>query len=226
MGGKRISQEEFIELAKEKHGEKYDYSQIIYRSKTEKVKIVCPIHGQFEQIAYNHLIGYGCRECGYLVRTSKRKKNTKWFIQRSKNVHGETYDYSKSHYTKALNKIKIICQVHGEFEQIAMSHMKGFGCEQCGYESLSELKTLGKDEFIRRANIIHDNKYDYSHVKYEGKEIPVKIICPEHGVFLKSPNNHTKKNDPQGCQECSKKEMSENMSMGGKTGQIDHPSPE
>ena len=44
-------------------------------------------------------------------------------------------------------------------------------------------KKLTKEEFINRANSIHNNKYDYSKVEYKGSTIKVCIICPIHGEF-------------------------------------------
>ena len=47
------------------HGDKYDYSKTIYTIAHERVTITCPIHGDFEQVAYYHLNGNGCKVCGY-----------------------------------------------------------------------------------------------------------------------------------------------------------------
>ena len=69
---KNLTTEEFITRAKLRHGDKYDYSLVDYKSSTEKVKIICPIHGVFEQAPVSHLRGCGCCEC----RIDKTKKNT------------------------------------------------------------------------------------------------------------------------------------------------------
>ena len=67
---KNLTTEEFITRAKLRHGDKYDYSLVDYKSSTEKVKIICPIHGVFEQAPVSHLRGCGCCEC----RIDKTKK--------------------------------------------------------------------------------------------------------------------------------------------------------
>ena len=54
--------------------------------------------------------------------------------------------------------------------------------------------------FIIKANIKHHNKYNYSKVKYVDSKTKVEIICPEHGSFLQSPNNHLSGN---GCPLCN-----------------------
>lgn len=53
----------FIERAINKHGTKYDYSDVKYVGSGARVTIKCPKHGPFQQIAGNHLSGYGCQKC-------------------------------------------------------------------------------------------------------------------------------------------------------------------
>lgn len=50
----------FIKKAKKIHGDKYDYSKTIYKSYDEKIKIICPIHGEFIQRTADHL-RFGCK---------------------------------------------------------------------------------------------------------------------------------------------------------------------
>lgn len=61
---KKLSKEEFEKKAKEIHGNKYDYSKVNYKNTETKVKIICPIHGVFEQIPANHIYQKcGCPTC-------------------------------------------------------------------------------------------------------------------------------------------------------------------
>jgi len=106
----------FIHKAKIVHGDKYDYSKANYISAKTKVTITCPVHGEFDQIANYHLSGNGCIKCGYISSHQKRKKDTRWFKEQSKKIHGGFYDYSLSNYTRDIDKIKIICPKHGDFE--------------------------------------------------------------------------------------------------------------
>ena len=62
------------------------------------------------------------------------------------------------------------------------------------------MKKKSKSDFINEANIIHNNKYDYSLVEYTNNNTKVKIICPEHGVFEQKPLKHI--NNKQGCKAC------------------------
>src|ERR1035441_6864411 len=74
--------ESFIEKAQGIHNGKYDYSKIIYKKNQKtKIKIVCPIHGEFEQRIDHHLSGCGCFKCGHELRKTIRTSNTKKWIQ-------------------------------------------------------------------------------------------------------------------------------------------------
>lgn len=59
----RSNKENFIRKAIEKHGEKYDYSKVVYTLNRGKVVIGCPVHGDFKQTPNDHLSGYGCQSC-------------------------------------------------------------------------------------------------------------------------------------------------------------------
>jgi hypothetical protein len=116
------------------------------------------------------------------------------FIKRSNNIHNNYYDYSLIDYKNTHTKVKIICPNHGIFEQSPHTHLYS-GCPSC-----AGLKKSTKEEFIKKANNIHNNKYDYSLVHYKNSATKIKIICPEHGIFVQSPNNHI--NKKQGCPKC------------------------
>ena len=60
----RMTQDEFIRRSREVHKDIYDYSEVEYKTSHDKVKIICPKHGVFEQFPYDHLHGHGCPSCG------------------------------------------------------------------------------------------------------------------------------------------------------------------
>ena len=187
---KRLTLEEFIEKARNIHGDKYDYSLVDYKNSTTKVKIICPIHGVFEQKPNIHLDGSGCIKCGGNI-----KLTTNEFIQKSRNIHGDKYNYDITIYNGHENKVKIICPIHGIFEQKANNHLYGADCFKC---KGSKKKT--SEDFILEANKIHNNKYDYSLVDYKNNKIKIKIICPTHGVFEQVPISHLRN---IGCPFCN-----------------------
>ena len=135
------------------------------------------------------------------------KKLTKEeFISRSKECHGDVYDYSNVLYINTDVKVEIICQKHGSFYQTPYHHMKGCGCPQCAIENNKKKYSKGTHNFIEECKNIHGDKYDYSKVEYVNRIEKVCIICPEHGDFYMRPSNHLK---GQGCPECGAKTSQE-----------------
>ncbi|HGX8664189.1 TPA: DUF723 domain-containing protein [Escherichia coli] len=190
---KKLTTEEFIAKARAIHGDKYDYSKVVYKNYSSPVTIICPVHGEFPQRPDNHLMGKGCRECG-----GNAPLNTETFIAKAKAVHGDKYDYSKVVYKGATDKVIIVCPVHGEFEQIASNHLAGSGCDKCGKLARAAKRNKGA-QFVERAKAIHGDKYDYSLVEYKSARSPVTIICPVHGEFTQTPDRHLA---GRGCREC------------------------
>lgn len=183
----KLTTQQFIERAREKHGDKYDYSKVEYINAYTKVCIICPEHGEFWQKPYLHLHGNKCPKCCGFNRTTEE------FIQKAKEVHGNKYDYSKTEYNGSHSKITIICPEHGEFQQIAKEHLK-YGCKKCADKLVGDRVRLNTDEFIKRAKEIHGDRYDYSKVKYEQFDKEVCIICPKHGEFWQTPHTHLSEN--------------------------------
>jgi hypothetical protein len=189
---KKRTTAEFIIEAKKVHGDKYDYSKTVYVGSQEKVCITCPKHGDYFIIAEGHLRGAGCPQCHNLSKRSNKES----FIAKCREVYGDLYDYSKVEYIHSKEKVCVICPKHGEFWVTPNNHMRGSRCPAC-YGT--PRKTT--EQFIKEAKKIHGNKYDYSKVKYDGTDVKVCIVCPEHGEFWQTPYSHLK-----GCQcpVCSK----------------------
>ena len=196
-GKKQLNTEDFIQRAREIHGDKYDYSIVEYVNNKTLIKIICPEHGVFEQTPNNHVNNKnGCPLCA-----NNQQLTTEDFIQRTREVHGDKYDYSLTEYKGAFNKIEIICPEHGVFEQTPTNHVKNkYGCPKCAHEHLSEQQRLTTREFIQRARKVHGGKYDYSTVDYVDSQTKIKIICKKHGEFMQTPNNHL---DGHGCSQCN-----------------------
>lgn len=196
-GSKRLTTEKFIVKAREVHGWMYDYSMVNYTNNSNKVLIICNLHGVFEQRPYDHLNGKGCFMC-----YGSANKTTEDFITQAKLVHLNKYDYSLVKYKKAHEKVSVICAAHGPFMVTPANHVNHKrGCPTCGRESMSNLLTLDKDDFIRRSRIVHGDKYDYSMVEYRNTKNKVKIGCVKHGYFLQTANYHI---TGSGCQSCAK----------------------
>ncbi len=117
------------------------------------------------------------------------------FINKALIKHGKKYNYDFVDYIRSSIKVKIKCSTHGLFEQTPQSHLSGKGCPECGNNH-----RVTTNEFIDRANIIHNYKYDYSQSVYVNKQTSLKIICPHHGIFDKTPMSHLFKK--AGCPKC------------------------
>ncbi len=198
-GTAKLNTYEFIKKATVKHGNKYDYSLVDYSNSHKKVKIKCKIHGVFEQIAADHLNGCGCKLCGRILANNKTRKTTEDFIKKATLKHGNKYDYSLVDYKDIYTKVKIICPIHGVFEQQVGNHKRGVGCPTCATIQTGKLHRNECSKFIQNANITHSNKYDYSLVNYINSLTKVKIICPIHGEFEQRPDAHV---TGAGCPTC------------------------
>lgn len=190
-----MNTKEFIDKAKAIHGDKYSYEKSQYHYR-KPIIITCSKHGDFKQ-RYDHHIGprkSGCRKCYDESLTS----NKETFIEKAKTVHGDKYTYANFEYSGVRLKSPVTCRLHGDFLTTPPNHLSGGGCPSC--KKIKQSNTL--QQFIEAATIIHNNKYDYSLSIYNGSDKYLKIICKEHGVFEKTPDNHCHKTRPQGCPKC------------------------
>ena len=202
----------FIRKALIKHGDRYDYSNVVYMKSDVDVEIICRVKGHepFLQKPNKHLYGRGCRICGFEKLSLNRRMTKEEFIEKSNEIHGfGRYDYSKVNYVNNRTEVIIICNNHDEpyeFPQKPSNHLMGKGCSICGIKKCAEnRKSLKRDKFIERARKIHKNKYDYSKVNYIKATIEVIIICPKHGDFPQTPNKHL---SGRGCRECQYEKVS------------------
>lgn len=184
------TKDEFLSRAAEVHGGKYNYDKVVYSKIKTKVEIICSKHGSFFQAPNTHLRGSGCNLCGI----EATKITAEDFIERSRAIHGNRYNYDKVVYTSSDAKVEIICKKHGSFFQTAKDHMYGNNCQICGKNGA---KT--KEEFLKLAIEKHGDTYCYDKVNYLNVSTKVKIICKKHGSFYQKPSSHIY---GAGCIEC------------------------
>ena len=122
------------------------------------------------------------------------------FIEKASKIHGDKYDYSKTVYIKAKEKVIITCNIHGDFLQTPEVHNQGKGCRKCANIKLKNERISNVKQFIEKSNLIHNNKYSYELVDYNGSFIKVKIKCNNHGIFEQTPDKHLQ---GKGCPKCS-----------------------
>lgn len=304
---RKLTQDEFIDICKRVHNNKYDYSKTIYVNKRTKVTITCPIHGDFQQYAQNHKNGQGCPICGEEKAREINKQRYKYddFIKVSNERFNNEYEFPniEKEYVNSHSTITIVHKTCGNsFKKRANDHLtsKRGGCSclrkrhipqpkprkssksimvvkedrrhklwtvedfrksfdkineqldnqyECNFEEFKNLsipipfhcKKCGKtfkrkptvfvymnktcphcnglarnrayttEEWIELANKIHNNKYDYSKAEYIKTDTKLCVIChqkdefgDEHGEFWVTPHAHTGSMH-SGCPKCSQK---------------------
>jgi hypothetical protein len=198
---RKLNNNEFVIKANQVHGDKYDYSISKYNTASEKINIICKKHGIFEQTPNSHLCGRGCDKCKNEETSNRLKSNKEDFQNKANEIHSNCYDYSKVEYINSQTKVIITCKIHGDFEQVPNSHLQGSGCNNCGIIKRADSQRFIISDFIKQANEIHKNFYDYSKVEYTGANNDIIIICKFHGEFKQKPSKHI--NAKQGCIKCS-----------------------
>ncbi len=181
---KKLTNKEFIKKSNLVHNNKYDYSLSNYINNKTKIKIMCLIHGEFEQIPKAHLNGQGCKKCNKNIPTNEE------FKQRLKKIYGNELDYSLVKYENIRTKITLVCKKHGTFKQ-RPDHLlfDGMGCRKCNNEKI----------YLNKAKEVHGDTYNYDLVKYEKSHKQIDIICKKHGKFKQLAYQHT---NNSGCPKC------------------------
>lgn len=185
-----------IDRFKEKHGGRFDYSNVVYRGSKTNVAIVCHIHGSFKQTPNAHLLYSGCPKCGKELEYKLKTDTQEVFLEKAKKVHGDKYDYSEVVYKNSYTKISIRCAKHGIFSIKPKGLLNGTGCRECGYESLR----LTKESFVKRASEKHKNYYDYSKTVVNFSSDKSIITCRHHGDFIQDVSDHI---TGRGCPVCA-----------------------
>jgi hypothetical protein len=146
-----------------------------------------------------------------------KKLSTQEFIIRAHRIHHNKYGYINVKYVNGTTKIEIICPSHGIFRQAPYKHLEGRGCPLCTHNNISN----NKEQFIATALQVHPRKYSYSAVDYKNARTKVQIICPTHGGFWQTPDNHL---HGHGCPSCmaeifskSKRSSNEEFAQAAKT---------
>jgi G:T-mismatch repair DNA endonuclease (very short patch repair protein) len=150
----KLTNDEFIRRSNIKHNLKYDYSKSKYLTFSDKVEIICPIHGVFFQKAGDHLIGKGCNKCS--IESSRMTQNE--FITKCKTIHNNFYQYDKTVYINSSNAIIITCPIHGDFIQNAKSHSSGYRCRLCARTSSKIETELYNELLLYFPDLVHNDK--------------------------------------------------------------------
>jgi hypothetical protein len=190
----------FIRSVSVKHNNFYDYSKINLDSfkLSTYLQIICPVHGTYTQLARTHYKGSGCNKCAQNKRVEPIIVSQEEYINLCKDIHKCKYDYSlinQNQHVSRKDKIKILCPIHGVFEQNLGHHLRGSGCQSC-----SNNKKITLEYFLKKSREVHGLKYNYSLVDFKKSKSSIKIICPIHDIFNQRVNHHLA---GSGCSKCT-----------------------
>jgi hypothetical protein len=124
------------------------------------------------------------------------------FIEKAFIIHNNIYDYNNSYYVNNRTKISITCAKHGEFLQLPGAHLKGQGCPLCFKETRGLSKLTSFDDFVKKANNVHNNSFTYYKDTYKSSHFKTKIQCNNcNNIFYQKVYKHLQGNS---CK-CNKK---------------------
>ena len=227
--------DEFVQEAKEIHGDKYDYTKFIYIDCKTKGIIICPKHGQFLMRPNNHTNKknpQGCPKCGKENMSAKLKMTFETFIEKAMNIEqhknsdgSHKYGYLhlkknwKKDYKNQKSKISIYCNTCKIYsEQPSDDHLDGHGCRDCANITRGNKMRKPEEIFFKQCKEIHinedgtpkykyispytgkDDKIKYKYISpYTGKDDKIKYECPYHGEQEQIANDHLR---GHGCPDC------------------------
>ena len=175
--GRQLNTEDVTKLFRQVHGDRYDYSKVVFSKMDEKVCIICPVHGEFYQTPAKHIKGQGCPKCSREKNSKEHTLTTEEFIGKANEVHKNRYSYEKSIYRGSKEDIIITCPKHGDFIEKPNYHLSGHGCPKCGYnvsqceEEIKEYLNNNNIKYIERDRNILENK-------------ELDIFVPEYNVGI------------------------------------------
>ena len=203
-GVAKVTEGMFLKRAKEKYGDKYDYSLACFVNNETEIKIRCNACGTiFKQTPNNHIQGLqgGCPTCRYKYVADAEKIPFDEFVRRAIEAHGDKYSYHEETYTNISSKTIITCKNHGDFEQYAIVHVNGSGCPYCADELVGASLMLNTDIFKQRVKEKYGDAFDLSETIYNGWDKKVTIKCNTCGEsFEQRPNDFLR---GFGCPNCN-----------------------
>ena len=208
---KKLSFEEFVERSNKTH-ENNDliYDESTFNGSHQKIRIICPKHGEFWQIAKDHMNGQSCPICGREKGGLKRRSNTEKFISSFKELYGDKLDLSKFVYTKSNQRSTVICHIHGEFQSTPNSLLMGRGCPTCGNINKKVKQTISEQVFNERMKKIYGDSLTYDFSNYSNFGEKMEFVCSKHGSFEALPLNVL---HGHGCPICGREKCSKSRTM-------------
>ena len=188
------------------YGDQYDFNNSKYINTKTELTAICKTHGEFSKAPFSLLNGSACDEC---CKKQTKYNNKEMFIEEARKVYGNKDDYTNTEVISSKYKVKVKCTKHNiTFEKDIQSYLGGCGCPKCSAENYSLVRTKTTEQFIKEAEEVHENKFDYSNTTYILAKDVLFITCKKHNsTFECYPDNHLKVKSG-GCKKCHSEEMS------------------
>ncbi len=184
--GKAKFLEKALKIHINKDGDpKYNYDLVDYKSNNFKVKIICSVHGTFEQIPGAHLNGHGCPKCSIVKRADTHRKPKEELLKELKTIWGDKYIFPLDDYIGCADRIKVICPKHGEFTSTPTILLGHHGYKTCGDERRISQRTIykegNKDELIKKCQQVLGDNFEIRDITFGNtKTAKIKTYCKTH----------------------------------------------
>ena len=165
-----VTTESFIAEAKEIYGNRYDYSKVEYKNRDHRVTIVCPVHGDFQVYAREHLDGKGCPKC------DKGEK----FLAKLKEKFGNKFGLEQFIYESSTSPVTLICPIHGSFSRLPNQILNySHGCPECGNDYLRQLQEAARQNAIEHKEERDQARRERQRARNEAKRIEEEKAAKE-----------------------------------------------
>ncbi len=203
---RRERENAFLEKAKKRFGDRFDYSKVHYTNNMTKIIIICKKHGEFLQAPVKHLQHkHACPQCAKIGYAEAKRVKKSELIAKGKELFGDIYDYTETKIGKRNDFIEVYCKKHNEyFSQRLELHLRGrTGCKKCQVERKKQngLKKF-KRNFIEKFVAKFGNEYDFSKVEYVNNRTPITVICKKHNIEFKQVHRNIARFPSCACPEC------------------------
>lgn len=186
-----------IERIHELYGDDLDTSLVNYIGNDTEITLICRYHGIFTIKPRILLTGaykqppHGCWACSGLKDPHYTQKlTTKEYYRRFNFIYQSAgLVFNRKYKVRPTTKITAICSKHGAITHDAQWWLDGKGCEYCHGK-------FWPQDWIKNAQAVHGDKYQYTGDAPTNKSDYIHYICPEHGLISQRYDVHV----DQGCE--------------------------
>jgi hypothetical protein len=175
----RGDKELFLKKAREKHGDRYDYSKVEYFNSLTEVEILCPTHGAFLQTPKIHYVA-NCPKCGREAQTEKAKKGKGQFVKEMQEIYGDRYDLSLVEYINGRTPVSIICKDRGILKVTPASLLNK---KVYLVKGKKKTRSTDKEMFLEEVFKLYGGKNNYDDTIVGNSRGKIDVVCENHGKF-------------------------------------------